>query len=98
MTVAELQSRISSREISEWMALAAIEPLGEEREDYRAALIAATFANSMRGEREPYKIEDFLLSFEREDEQVDEETWKAHLAMVEMLNIAMGGEDKRQQQ
>lgn len=96
MTVAELLQRISSRELTEWMALAEIEPFGEERADWRAAMIAATFANTLRGEREPYPVSDFLLDFEDKAEREDDETWKAHLAMVEMLNVALGGEDKRQ--
>lgn len=45
MTVRELENRMSARELSEWMAYYAIEPFGEQREDYRAGLLAATVAN-----------------------------------------------------
>ena len=45
MTVRELENRISSRELAEWMAYYSIEPFGEQREDYRAGLVAATVAN-----------------------------------------------------
>ena len=46
MTVRELENRISSRELAEWMAYYSTEPFGEQRADYRAGLLAATVANS----------------------------------------------------
>ena len=45
MTVRQLENSMSARELSEWMAYYAIEPFGEQRDDYRAGLIAATVAN-----------------------------------------------------
>jgi hypothetical protein len=111
MTVGQLLDSISSQELTEWMALASIEPFGEEREDWRAASIAAAVANAFQThDTGPRKISDFLLRFEdagegAEGEDIGEadvkpepppdETWKRHLAMVEMLNAAYGGEDKR---
>lgn len=53
------------------MAYSHIEPFGEERADLRAALVAATTANAFRGRKEPYKLNDFLLTFGEEPPDVD---------------------------
>ena len=45
------------------MAYAHVEPFGEERADYRAALVAMTVANAFRSRPEPYKLKEFLLTF-----------------------------------
>ena len=44
MTVAEMLHRISSAELTEWIAYAKIEPFGELRNDLRAGVISATIA------------------------------------------------------
>jgi hypothetical protein len=46
MTVADLLSRMSAREFNEWTAYYQLEPLGEQRDDLHAGIIAATVANS----------------------------------------------------
>ena len=48
MTVAELLSRTTSRELSEWMVYYELEPFGEERADLRAGIVASTVANVNR--------------------------------------------------
>jgi len=62
--VRELLGRMSSSEMSEWIAYAQIEPFGEERADLRAAIIASTVANTarQRGSR-AFKPEDFMPQF-----------------------------------
>lgn len=50
MSVAECQRRVSSREFSEWIALADIEPWGERRNDWQVALLASTIVNIFRGQ------------------------------------------------
>jgi len=45
MSVAEAQARVSSAELAEWMALASIEPFGERRRDWRAAMLASVVAS-----------------------------------------------------
>lgn len=52
---------MSAGELVEWQAFDAIEPIGEVRADLRAALIASTFANVMRGKRPAAPLSDFLL-------------------------------------
>ena len=44
-TVSELLQRISSTELSEWVAFDQIEPIGEVRGDVRAGIIASTYAS-----------------------------------------------------
>jgi len=66
MTVEELLTRMSSHELSEWMAYLAVEPFGEERADYRAAIGHALLANINRGKRsKTYTPEDFMPRFGR---------------------------------
>lgn len=50
MTVAELLERMSSREFSEWMAYAGIEPFGEERADLRQAMTTSAIHNSVQAQ------------------------------------------------
>ncbi|MFW6034562.1 MAG: phage tail assembly protein T [bacterium] len=68
MTVADLLGRISSRELAEWMAYErAFGPLGGERGDYQAALVAQTVANANRGKKQRVrKLSDFLLRWSRQ--------------------------------
>jgi len=91
---------MSSREFSEWLAYAQIEPLGDERGDLQAGVIAATIANANRDEDktpEPYRPADFIHEF-WPPEDADEEprqSWQEQLALVEALNAAFGGRDLR---
>jgi hypothetical protein len=76
MTVAEMLTRVSSCELTEWAAFYALEPFGEERADLRAGIISATVANVNRGEKqEPLAAADFMPKFDREvdEEMADEE-------------------------
>ena len=88
----ELLARISSRELSEWAAFAQLEPFGEEREDLRAAIVAATVANTARDPKKQraFVPSDFMPDFEREPQ-----SWEQQLQIVEMLNVAFGGRDLR---
>jgi hypothetical protein len=81
MTVAELLGRISSRELTEWMAYSRLEPFGEERQDVRSAIIACTIANCNRGKNQPpYKLADFMPKFKRlipmDDDEIKDELSK----------------------
>jgi hypothetical protein len=50
-TVGELQSTLTVREFSEWLAFASDEPIGEMRADLRAGIVAATMARVMGGSK-----------------------------------------------
>jgi hypothetical protein len=73
MTVAELLARISSAELTEWMAFDAIEPFGEARADLRAGIVAAVTANhSFAPPRQPRKPSDYMLFAEKQpDDGID---------------------------
>lgn len=76
----ELLARVDSRELTEWMAYAELEPFGERRADVRAAEIAWVMANLWRGKNQkPYELEDFLLAAgpERGGELTPEESLAA---------------------
>jgi hypothetical protein len=52
---------MSSRQFSEWMAYAAVEPFGEERDDYRLAHGLAVIVNLFRGKNDqPVRLVDLL--------------------------------------
>lgn len=81
-------------EFVDWLAYSRIEPFGDERSDWRAALQAYVVAETNRGRtkrKRPFRPKDFLLKFEAKKEQ----GWKSQLAFVEMLNQAFGGKDER---
>ncbi len=98
MTVRELLARVSSRELSEWRVYAQMEPFGSLRADYRAGVLAALTANINRGEdAETVAPDDFFPELkEPEPEETPEERSARLLGMVELLNVAFGGEDKRE--
>jgi hypothetical protein len=55
---------VSSREFTEWLAYARLEPFGSEADDHRMAQLLALIANVNRDPRRrkrPYRPEDFLL-------------------------------------
>jgi len=96
MPVSELLTRISSRELTEWIAYAELDPFGEWRADLRAGIVASTMANTARDPKRRAKAwtaQDFMPQFERKEPK----SWEDQLSMVEMLNRAFGGKDLRKQ-
>ena len=74
------------------MAYTRVEPWGEEREDWRAAMVASTIANVNRGKsQKPFKPEDFMPDVGGKRKKSADEL----LEVVEGLNAAFGGKDKR---
>ena len=72
MTVRELLQRMGSDELSEWMAFYQLEPFGDYRADYRAGVVASTFANAHRAkDASPFRPEDFMPFLEK-NRAVDE--------------------------
>ena len=69
MTVEELLRRVTSRELSEWMAYYSVEPFGEDRADLRSGIIASLIYNTNRGkDQSPLSPKDFM-TIRREDEE-----------------------------
>ncbi len=89
MTVGELLARISSRELSEWMAYAQLEPWGEARADLRAGIVASTVANTARDpkkRKKPFAPEDFMPKFEKETQSAEEQ--RARMDALAALGLA----------
>lgn len=85
MTVGELGRRMSSRELTEWMAFFRLEPWGTEVEDRRAALITSTVANAFRDtkkQRRPFTIEDFMPR--RDVAPVEEQSVEEQARIIQM--------------
>src|SRR5690554_1412819 len=91
MPVCELLRRMSSRELTEWMAFFSLEPWGAEVEDWRAGLIASTIANSYRDpkrRRKPYEPKDFMPK--REPLMVGEQTVEEQESILRMFERLLG--------
>jgi len=67
MTVQQLLKNVSASEISEWMAFDSIDPIGAERGDLRAGIIASTVANTSGGKKDgdAFKPADFMPYLEK---------------------------------
>lgn len=89
MTVADLDSRLDSYELTEWMVFEKMTgPLGRRRNDIQAATIAATIANANRGKGgRKFKMQDFLIPYGGERRKSPEQM----LAAIRSLNRSMGG-------
>jgi hypothetical protein len=100
MTVDELLSRISSRELTEWRSFSSKEPIGDARSDFQTALLAALIANGSRDpskKPEPFSPLDFVVDFwrEPEDEAESAPNWQGNLSIAEVITVALGGTDNR---
>lgn len=97
-TVEQLLQEISSKELTEWRAYAALEPFGEARADLRAGIVARTVAEVHRDpkrRKRPFEVKEFMPRFEETAGEDVEQTPEQQLALVEMLNAAFGGKDLR---
>ena len=91
MTVGELLSRISSHELSEWMAYAQIEPFGGITDYLGSAIVATTIANVNRGKgRRAYELKDFIPKFRKEAPSIE-----GMLQFAEVMTMGLGGKDLR---
>ena len=90
-TVEELLGRMSSREFSEWIAFASLEPFGSQAEYLGHAITAMTVANRHRGKNEnTHRIDEFMPKFERHNQTTEE-----MLQIAEMFTAGLGGTDLR---
>lgn len=103
MTVGELLTSMSSKELAEWIAFYRIEPFGEVRGDLQAGIIASVIAEGNRDSKKrpkPYTPLDFIPDFANEFAQVAEtkkaQTPEEQIAIVELLNRRFGGKDLRE--
>jgi hypothetical protein len=94
--VPELLSKVSSRELSEWMAYDALEGLPDRRQEILLASLLAMTVNINRDPKkgEPATALDFL-PWMRQDEDDEEPEPVDMVKRIEMLNALFGGEDRR---
>ena len=93
MTVNELLERMSSRELSEWMAYMQLEPFGAEIDLIGHAIVASTIANVNRKKgSKAYTVQDFMPQFGKQEPQSVE----AMIQIAETLTIGLGGKDLRE--
>lgn len=64
MTVREMLQKMSSAELTDWLAYWRLDPFGEERADLRAGIVAATTANVWAGKGKRAKPADFMPKFD----------------------------------
>ena len=90
---AEMLARMSSAELSEWVAFSTLEPFGAEASYFGHAITASTIANVNRqkGQR-VYKVDEFVPKFERKKAQSVDQM----LQVAEMMTIGLGGKDLRE--
>ena len=67
MTVGELERRMTSRELSEWIAYDNVDPFGEVRDDLRTGIECATLAQ-INGTKNA-KPKDFMPDFRPREQQ-----------------------------
>ena len=85
--------RMSSAELTEWMAFSMLEPFGGETQYLGPAITSATIANVNREKNQKeYKPADFVPQFRREEQGVNQQ-----LQIAEMMTIALGGADLREE-
>lgn len=65
MTVGEIGERMSALELTEWIAYNRIEPIGPQRADLAAGIVASTVANAHRSKGPSFKPQDFMAYVEK---------------------------------
>lgn len=79
---------MTHREFLKWAAWYAMEPFGEQRDDLRIGVLAATVCNLLSsGKGKLAKPSDFMLKFEDEKPQKPEDMMNA----LRMVHEALGG-------
>jgi hypothetical protein len=102
MTVAEMMHRMTSAELSGWLAFSSVEPIGDDREDFRMAMLCSLIANVNRDpakRAEPFTPMDFIVNFwkQPESEPDPDAGWKRNLELARVINEAMGGAPLRKE-
>ncbi len=82
-------SQMSSREYSEWIAFASVEPIGEARKDLRTAQLCAMLVNVNRAKNQKAAtVADYMPRFWKEDDQPTDDDMLAQAERItEMLGM-----------
>ena len=84
-----MQSELTSREFSEWLAFDRLEPIGPMRSDFASAQICALVANALRGAGgKTYAPIDFMPFLDRADRLVTDpdEQWRLLTSIGRRVN------------
>ena len=89
-------AELTAEQWGEWQAFIQIHgPVGEERADIRAALIASTVANVFRGKRDKViTLKDCLLEWDKPTRKGKRQTPEQMHAMAKAMAFAFGAEFK----
>lgn len=88
----ELLERCTSSQLTRLIVFFRLVPTPELRADYRAAMLASVGANPWRGKgQSPFKLKDFLLDFDRDEEKSQEQQWIAFKAWGQSMHEATHG-------
>lgn len=93
-SVTQCQDNISSKEFAEWIAYSRLEPFGADLFQVYFGTVAAAITNTTRSKKND-KIFQWHDFFQPLDFEETHQTTEEQLAIVEMLNIAFGGNDLR---
>jgi hypothetical protein len=94
-TVAELLDRVSSEEMTGWLAFDRVEPIGAWRMDYGFAMLAALQANINRKKgAKAFKTVDFMPFLPDNDPTGEDKA----LAMFQMLAMQTAAQEAAKQQ
>ena len=91
----ELLQRLTSRQLAEWKAFAAIEDLGESRADMRAGMICATIANVHRDPKRSEPFDPFMfmpaMALDRRPKAAEQSIAEMENALLARLFPQSGG-------
>ena len=86
-SVADAQRYISAREFAEWIAYDRMSPVGLERAEWGAAMLAAVFANAFRSSKQrAFSPADFLPQWDRQ-RKTPEELEQAIMGSLKLQNV-----------
>lgn len=95
MSVSELLASMSASELAEWMAYEEITgPLGPERGDIHAGIIASTIANVNRKKgKRPYKPQEFMPTWDRPRANTPQQMAN----FLKSLTLGLGGKIRKRE-
>ena len=87
----ELLQRCDSRELSEWQAFDAVDPIGHQRTDYSVAMLMCMYANGnrQRGSK-AHTVQEFMPFLpEKTEEEKAEESMAEFQHFADMFNARL---------
>ena len=85
---------IDSREYAEWIAFDRLYPIGLDRADWHAAMIASVLANAFRGKGRRFRVQDFLPEFGPRPQKTPEQIGAVLMQFAKMHNARIAAAKK----